>query len=560
MKRIRHSARLDAERPQSVKSVLELFARRSADGPLPPDVGSTAAFPSSTPVGRRDLLLAGLMFTATVLYWIWLPHSLGPADESVHLYEAKRVLDGEVLYRDVFNFITPGWFYLMASLFWLFGTSIETARTAMAVMHGVTMLFVYFSCRRLGIWRGLAWLPPLGYLVICQSAWLIVSQHWVSTLLCAALLFVCAGRVPGRTAWALWAGVVLGLLIGVQQQRGAFMAAGVAVWLLADALLRWRYAATPSAAAFFKEAAALAAGTGLVVGALLAVAVARAGLQPVWYALVIFPLFNYRSEMHCPWGDVNIMTAWNARFTFPLVLKYLPAVLLLSAARLVVLWRERRDLATAQNLLLLLILSGASALSIAYFPDFIKISFIAFIFLVAAAENLAWLVGRLAAPPRVVAGLAWLVAAFLVVAGGRQLYANLLLLRREFPVSHATAFGRVEYPTAAEATLRDEVATLLASTPSRALYAYPILSDLYLTIPADNPTPYGFFLAGGYHSRQEVQRVIDILKQRQLPYVVMLPGLVKPDDVVGQYITEAYEPMSPTPLAGRVIYRRKRGP
>ena len=99
----------------------------------------------------------------------------------------------------------------------------------------------------------------------------------------------------------------------------------------------------------------------LVVGVFLAVAVASAGVQPVWYALVIFPLFHYRSEMHCPWGDVNILTAWNARFTFPLVLKYLPVALLASAGRLAWLWRARRDLPRAQALLLLLIFSGASA-------------------------------------------------------------------------------------------------------------------------------------------------------------------------------------------------------
>jgi hypothetical protein len=506
---------------------------------------------------RCDALLAGLLFTATVLYWIWLPHSLGPADESVHLYEAKRVLDGEVLYRDVFNFITPGWFYLMASLFWLFGASIETARTAMAVMHGLTMLLIYFSCRRLGIRRGLAWLPPLGYLVICQSAWLIVSQHWVSTLLCAALLFVCAGRTPGRAGWAFRAGLVVGLLISVQQQRGAFMAAGIGAWLLADALLRRRYAMATTAAALCTEVAALAAGMVLVVAAFLAAALATAGLAPVWYALITFPLFNYHTETRCSWGDVNIMNARNARFTFPIILAYLPAVLIVTAARLIDLWRRRHGLLVAQRLLLLLIFSGTSALSIAYFPDFIHLAFIAFVFLVAAAENLEWLVGMIPTPPRLAVGLGWLAAALLLVASGRHLYANLLLLQREYPVAHATAFGRVDYPTADEARLRDEMAALLAAAPSRTIYAYPILSDLYLTIPADNPTPYGFFLAGGYHSRQEVQRVIDILKERQPPYVVMLPGLVKPDDVVGQYILDAYEPTSPTPLAGRVIYRRK---
>src|SRR6185436_1182203 len=95
-----------------------------------------------------DLLITALLFIATVVYWMSLPHSLQPADESVHLYEAKRLLNGEVLYRDFFNFITPGWFYLMASMFWLFGTTIETARATMAVVHGLTVVLIYLTCRR----------------------------------------------------------------------------------------------------------------------------------------------------------------------------------------------------------------------------------------------------------------------------------------------------------------------------------------------------------------------------------------------------------------------------
>jgi hypothetical protein len=107
--------------------------------------------------------------------------------------------------------------------------------------------------------------------------------------------------------------------------------------------------------------------------------------------------------------------------------------------------------------------------------------------------------------------------------------------------------------------LRDTLAALLAEAPSRGLYAYPILSDLYLTVPADNPTPYGFFLAFGYHRPEEVQRVVDILEARKLPYVVMAPALLKPNDPIFQYVVKAYEPMYPTPLAGRIIYRRKSG-
>jgi hypothetical protein len=417
---------------------------------------------------------------------------------------------------------------------------------------------VYVASRRVGVRPSLAVLAPLGYLVLCQSAWPIVSQHWISTLLCALLLMICAGRVPARTRWALWAGVVLGLLLAVQQQRGAFMAAGVAMWLIGDAALRRRYASAPPLAALITEAAAMAAGGALALAPLLAVAVVQAGLGAVWYALVTFPIFNYRSEIDFPWGDVNVMTAANARLTFALVLKYFPAVLLPTAARLAGLCYRGRDLRTAAQLWLLLAFCAASTLSIAYSPDFIHIAFIAFVFLVPAVENLEWLLARMAPPRRLATAIGWSAAALATLVSARHLLENRVLLRRSFPASHPTAFGRVDFPMADEGRLRDEVAALLDHAPSRALYTYPIIADLYHTVPADNPTPYGFFLAGGYHSPEEVERVIEILKERQLPYVVLIPGLIKPDDVVGRYLLEAYEPMSP-PLAGRVIYRRRDG-
>jgi hypothetical protein len=503
---------------------------------------------------RRDVVSTILLFVGATLYWVALPHSLGPADESVHLYEAKRVLEGEALYRDVFNFITPGWFYLIAGLFWTFGTTIDTARTTMAVIHGMTTVLVYLSGRRLGVRPWIAWLPSLGYLAICQPAWSIVSQHWLSTLLCAALLFICARPRGGGSTWALRAGAVLGLLIGVQQQRGAFMAAGVGVWLLADNLVQRRYGSAPTS--LLKNAVALAIGAVAVVGPILALAVAKAGVGAVWYALVIFPLFNYRNQMRCPWGDVNLMTAGIAPYTFPLVLKYLPLVLLLSATRLLVLWSLRRDPAVVRGLVLLLVFSIASACSIAYFPDFIKISFIAFVFLIAMAENLEWLVagapGRAWKEP-----IGWIVFTALLLASARHLYDNMIRFRAAFPVPHATAFGRVDFPSPDEAELHDQLVTLLARTPSRALYAYPILADLYLTVPADNPTRYGFFFYSDYHTPAEVQEVLDVLATRRLPYIVVFPALLKPGDPIMAYVAREYEALSPSPLAGRVIYRRR---
>lgn len=68
---------------------------------------------ASSGVGVRwsagDLTLATLLFVGTVAYAATLPTNMAPPDEATYLLEAKRLRDGDVMYRDVFDFTTPGY-------------------------------------------------------------------------------------------------------------------------------------------------------------------------------------------------------------------------------------------------------------------------------------------------------------------------------------------------------------------------------------------------------------------------------------------------------------------
>src|SRR5262249_24245044 len=107
-----------------------------------------------------DAGLGLLIFALTVAHLARLPHNLGGFDESFFLYEARRIREGETMYRDFFQFVTPVAWYVMALLYWLFGTTMTTARTGMAVIHGVTAVVLYLTCRTLDIRRPLALLVP----------------------------------------------------------------------------------------------------------------------------------------------------------------------------------------------------------------------------------------------------------------------------------------------------------------------------------------------------------------------------------------------------------------
>jgi hypothetical protein len=503
-----------------------------------------------------DALIAVLLCTATAAYLALLPRSLNPSDEAIHLYDAKRILEGAVPYRDFFNFITPGFMYVTAVLFWIFGASIETARLSTAVLHGITADVVYLTCRRLDVRRQLAWPPALAYVLVCQPAWPIASQHWLSTFLCVLLLFVCAGKERAGPRWPFVPGFVLGLLVCVQQQRGLFMMAGTLAWLVADRMIAWRYRPGLPFRSFAGAAVWLIAGTLVVVVPVCGALIAAAGFEKVWAALVVFPLFNYRPAMQSAWGHTNRWIAWQGSFTYPRALRYLPAILPVNVLQLIALLRSRQSEVEARRLGLLIFFCAASVASIAYYPDFIHIAFIAPAFFVAVAVAVEWSVRRVALSVRLVkVALSVAGAAFLLFSGVR-LQQNLERLRDAYPHSRTTAFGRVGFANPREAELYDTVRELMQGVPSRYLYCYPIVSHLYLLLDVANPTPYGFFFSA-FNGPEQTRDVLRHLAEKQPPYIVFLPSFVPADDPVAVWIREHYTPTGGEGV-GQAIYRVRR--
>ncbi len=512
---------------------------------------------------RGDWVLALLLFAGIVAYLSHLPRNLGVADESHFLYEAKRIRDGEVMYRDFFQFVTPGASYAMAFLFWAFGTTMTTARVGTAVVHGVTGVLMYATCRALHVRRALAAVAPLAYLAMCQSAWQVASWHWFGTLIVTLLVFVLVrGPWASRPRWAIVPGLATGCLIAVEQQRGLPTAVGVGLLFVVDHLLDRRY---PGPASWQSLAARLSyffAGIAAIVIPLLATFVMLAGFDPLFNDLVRFPLQNYAKMFRCRWGTVLPITTGLAAYTFPTVLKYLPVALLPACLRVAFGLYLGLDRARLRALVVLIVSAGFAALSIRYFPDFIHIAFVAPIFLVAAAEALEWTLTALVRPAPVGTAVGWVVAVALIAVLTVHLRRNALLLREEFPFSHETAFGRIDFSDPSEPPLIDAARTLLSETPSRELFAYANTSKPYLTTGGKNPTPYQYFFAP-VSGRQQTDEVLAILKTRGVPYVVATRMFLRESDPVVRAIFEDYELVETPHIVGPkqqrmfLLYRRK---
>ena len=497
---------------------------------------------------RSCLLVVGVLSLA---YFLSFPLAIGQADESHLLYGAKRLLQGEVLYKDFFEIITPLSFYLFAAVYRIAGTTLLSARIAMALIDAFGCALLFHLVRRTsGALE--ATLAVLIFAGICVPTWPYASAHWISTTL-GLLLASVTLREPWRRstrARPLAAGMLAGVALCVQQQRGVFLAAWLplALCVLASSLSRserWR--------TLGREIAWAGAGgaivTLLVLGHAAWVASPGALVDALYRFAVTFYGPKHRGNF---WGAVFPATQVWAASTWLWLVRISPLFLLGEA---LLLWRssrprDRRDLERVCLWLLGLLM----ALSICYLPDFIHVSFVLPFLLVPGAS----LLHRLRTLPvwsRVPGGRAavavgvWVLG--LAIAG--QGAANLAYAHAIAPARFETDFGTLR-GTQEMARLFQAVRRHLVREPDgrTLLYSYPDDSWLYLALPADDATRFSVLVVG-YFPPEFVQEMLGVLEMRRPGTVVVsLPFM---NELVRQPLEKGYDAVEETGM--HRIYRRR---
>ena len=439
---------------------------------------------------------------------------------------------------------------MTTSLYALFGVHIGVARGLAAALQAGLAVTAYGSCRLLGVRRGLAAAGAAAAIAIAQPFFPIGSPHWQASLLAQTFLLALLGleRRPWTARW-LVRGAILGTLAATQQQKAVPFA------LLGLAVIAFDVgAAMPRGErrrAAVRAVLALALGTLAVLGPVLAIAVAQAGFDPVYEALVRVPLGEYRRANRTAWGtDV-----------FPDGIKQtgavraLPWVMALLAPRLA-LAGARRDWTGARGPFVLLAASAAAVASIAYYPDVIHLAFVAGIFAIGLTDCVergvraaAWVHPGLTrlAPLLAAAGLAW----------------SALELQRIAALTQATATARVEtafgtvaaHPQHLHAVVYPLVQALVDRDPDHLLLAYPWMSSLYLMTGARNPTPYQC-MQPNYLSPARLAQALALVDAARVRTVVV-SNWPLPPPAVTQFLAAHYQKVAgPVGSPRATIYQR----
>jgi hypothetical protein len=185
-------------------------------------------------------MVALFLAVAQLVVFLYCRHTVGvQSDESVNIYGALRILDGDRIYRDFWVYHTPGIFFLTAAVFGVLGKLLFSIRAVLFLSAAVATATLYILGRKfLGAFLSL--LAPVLFIMIGINFWCVAGYHWYGTLLLIFSTFFAARFVEdhSRRASLFASGVLAASTFLFQQPKGAYLICLMFPLLLADAALR----------------------------------------------------------------------------------------------------------------------------------------------------------------------------------------------------------------------------------------------------------------------------------------------------------------------------------
>jgi hypothetical protein len=246
-------------------------------------------------------------------------------DEGIFLLGAERLLHGDRLYADFFEFLPPGSFLITAGWLAMVGTSFWSVRClAILVIVGVSCL-IYLTCRSVLKNAAASALFALAWLVVSlyQEGWLVqISHHWFTTLfsmISARAAIARTEREQRLLRGPLVAGLAAGAAAMVTPTQGV-AAAFAAATAYVDVR---RYRA---------ETAIFVLGCAIVPIGLLGYLLVHGTLIDAYQDVIVFPAKRYHAVTHIRYAPEGVRANIVLAGLFPLAT-------LLTIATLVATWR-----------------------------------------------------------------------------------------------------------------------------------------------------------------------------------------------------------------------------
>jgi hypothetical protein len=470
--------------------------------------------------GRYDtaVLLGSAIYLCFNLFsFSGTPFLLG-GDEQVFWMNAQRMLHGELIYRDFFEFTPPGTDLVYLGAFGLFGSRIWVPNIV-ALVLGTALCWLCFHISRLIMKPAHAVLAAALFMVLSFGKWLDATHHWFSLLaVMAALAVLMKGTSAARI---LIAGALLGLASFFTQTRGVSAALGFTVFLLWDG-----FQAKASWRSQCERLLRLLISFVLAWGILSSYFIVKVGIAKLFYFQTTYVLRYVTGEAHNIWPAEHNPLAWPIQH----MLAYfaLPVVYALALWRCAKASQETSSVDVRRSVLLTL--AGLTMfLEAAQSPNWLRIGCV----LMPGLILFVWLMVGSARPWRDYARFRACAATVLWV-GLIYLTARQVWLRN---ISHAVVMDLPAGRTAAVPVAGEKLAWMARRTSPGDFFLQSAYQSLYLPLALRNPA---FDSLDRYSSPELIELDIRRLEAQHVRYILWSPLDLPRHPKFEQFLSERY--------------------
>jgi hypothetical protein len=467
--------------------------------------GTLSRQPTATAGNDFWLLVASGLYLYVGLFTLrGTPYLMG-GDQVFFWMDAQRLLSGERIYRDFFQYTPPGTDLMYLAAFRVFGMHIWVTNVIVLAL-GVLLCQLCFRTAALFLEESRAMLAASIFIVLIYGRLLNATHHWFSeAAVLGAVLILMQGR--DRTRIGL-AGALLGVATFFTQTRGPAAALAFTIYLL------WHRARTGEAwPEYFKRVALLLASLFFTWICLSVYFIFTVGLREMWYCQVSYVLHSPITREHT-WGLPAAFTWSGLPYLIQPVMVYamLPTVYVIS---LLNCWTARRTawMVSTDRRLLLTLVGLTTALEVAQSPNWLRV------YCVAAPGILlvVWAAGTVGRFQRHIVHSMW--AALLCVA-----------LWQTWSRQHSEN-SVVQLPTgrgAASAIASEKLVWIARHTKPGDGFFQAAWPGVYLPLALHNPVFADGFSAGDETRPGFVARSIRELESKPVRYILWTPRLNSP--------------------------------
>lgn len=464
-------------RPRFGKFLLDFARKQSSDA-------ESGEFNGRLLARRQAGTAAVFLLTGLWIWWMIARRFTIQGDEGIFVEGARRVLSGQVPYKDFFILMGPGTFWLQALALRVFGVTLAGSRAIMILDLSILAACVFWLVSRRLSLSYAAWTATLLVFLESSDRGIMIPTHrWDSAALGMLAITICASRPRRLTVFA--AGCCAGFAAWTTLPV-ALVAAELGVWLWLED--------RPKIVPFLAGCVAVSIGCAGVLAL-------QGALGPM-FEHMFWTASNYGHANYLPYGSLfgqgygqffDGAQAFEVPVRALVVFGLILPVLLPPLAVLAFPWWR------GDSLLRLLFLGGAALVASTYpRTDLSHLTYAAPVFYALTAilaASIPWATLR--------------VSLLSLCTVSALLYAGNALARHGEEETIATSVGAIRGPHDDIAFVRD----LQREVPSgSSLFVFPYLPMASFLTLGSNPTRYSFLQPGMMNEQDESMVLADLAK------------------------------------------------